>query len=65
MDSYNTASAQAVRILRDKQTGIVDEFAWRELKHAQEYLCNEESKYCPKCGRPMSEPHCGYLSSWQ
>lgn len=23
-----------------------------------------ETKYCEKCGRPVSEPHCGYGRSW-
>ncbi len=30
---------------------------WREQ--------NPMSEMCPKCGRPLTEPHCGYLSTWQ
>ena len=24
-----------------------------------------ESRYCSQCGRPKSEPHCGFGESWQ
>jgi NADH pyrophosphatase NudC (nudix superfamily) len=52
-----------VRIVH-KETGDVGVLRmWR--KAAERIAAQDDSKYCPKCGHPTSEPHCGFGESWQ
>ena len=48
----------------------VDQESERERQRMSQFMDKDldtvsNDRYCPKCGRPKSEPHCGFGESWQ